>query len=120
MRWEQVAEESWEAAFHLYDLSLFRSFASQSNYAAFSYCANYLTERKVTFSEGREAPSHAQLPKLLFDTLDANLATKYEARRAMSRLYKARIDADYHTISQDAFVSLQLKRDLAFIRKLCI
>jgi len=75
-----------------------RSSISRAYYAAYSGIAYKLSKtRGVYFPAGQDGPNHRELPALIehhFNRLTPNDRKKLKA--GIRRLYKARLDSDYH------------------------
>lgn len=91
-----MSMKSWKAAVALQKLRNHRSCVSRFYYAAFSAVTAEVRKVAHHFPNGFEHPPHPQMGKAIkrhlvqFDRPERN-----ELRDAMSRLYNARLDADY-------------------------
>lgn len=93
--WKELSLDSLAAAKELMTAGHWRSSASRSYYAVYARVCQVLS-RLTEFPEGREGPSHDDLPDMLFDYLTR--LTVAERRRFASvvyRMYQRRVTADY-------------------------
>ena len=117
MTWGEIAENSWDAANNLHSSGYLRSCVSRAYYSAYSYATAALERKGIRFKDGRDGPPHASLPELVIANLELDRKRKYQVRRALVTLYKARVQADYfkQEIGEN-FVRMAL-RDASIIRR---
>ena len=90
-----MSVNSRKAAQHLLDAECYRSSISRAYYAAYCAVTSQLAG-KYTFPFGGNNPSHPDLPNLILYNLPALPEYKRRAvKQAVSRLWKARVEADY-------------------------
>ncbi len=93
--WRELSLECRTAAKNLLTDGCFRSSINRSYYAAYAALSSKL-EGKIIYKEGRNNPAHADLSTYILHNLDSlSRATRFELTKAMGRLWKARVIADY-------------------------
>ena len=93
--WRELSLECRRAAKNLLTDRHLRSSINRSYYAAYAALSDKLAG-KVIYKEGRDNPAHADLPAYALHNLDAlSRETRFDLAKAISRLWKARVNADY-------------------------
>ena len=93
--WREASLECRTAAKTLLTADYLRSSINRSYYAAYAPLSGRL-EGKVVYKEGRSNPDHADLQAYILRNLDAlSRETRFELVKAIGRLWKARVLADY-------------------------
>ncbi|MEK6702082.1 MAG: HEPN domain-containing protein [Planctomycetota bacterium] len=96
LSWNDIAVQSATVARRLVHQGEERSSVSRAYYAAYSMMTARLWGQGLKSFGGRGNPSHAQLPRLVKETMTGlNPAARREASQAIRRLYKYRVIADY-------------------------
>ncbi|MGI4792054.1 MAG: HEPN domain-containing protein [Janthinobacterium lividum] len=110
--WREVSLECRNAAKNLLQGGYFRSSINRSYYAAYGALSGKL-EGKVIYKEGRDNPAHADLPVYILRNLDAlSRQTRFGLVKAVGRLWKARVIADYIPATYiDRTIALNALRD---------
>lgn len=110
--WHEASVECRAAAKNLLRDGYFRSSINRSYYAAYAALSSEL-EGKVPYKEGRNNPAHADLPVYILCNLDAlSRQTRFDLMKAVGRLWKARVIADYiPAIYIDRSIALNALRD---------
>lgn len=89
-----------------------RSSISRAYYAAYSAITGELVKQGVVFPHGRNNPPHAELRRYVDSIRCLTVSERRDVRRAIRRLWAARVDADYIiTVSQDAALARDMLRD---------
>jgi uncharacterized protein (UPF0332 family) len=119
-RWIEIAKSNLNAAERLFQSGESpRSVVSRSYYAGFSLVIHVAVEHhkgRLTFSDGRQAPSHDDVPELISNLSSFEFNKRKEAKRLIRVLYSGRIAADY---KPDAVISPpEAHRYLGFARQL--
>ena len=106
--------DNQKAAKQLIQVHCFRSSISRSYYAAYCAVTGELAG-KFTFGYGGNNPSHTDLPNLILHNLTTlPVHERHEVRKAVARLWKARVDADYApSIHIDSDVALKVLHELS-------
>ena len=93
--WRDLSLECQQAAKNLLTDGCLRSSINRSYYAAYAALSGKL-EGKVIYREGRNNPAHAELPTYILRNLDSlSRETHFDLIKAIGRLWKARVNADY-------------------------
>ncbi len=110
--WREASVECRNAAKNLLQEGYFRSSINRSYYAAYAALSGRL-EGKVLYKEGRSNPDHADLPAYILRNLDAvTRETRFDLAKAIGRLWKARVNADYVPAAYaDRNIALDALRD---------
>ncbi len=93
--WEEMSVARLRAAKALLGAGFYRDSISRSYYAAYCAATIRLAGRGITFAQGRNNPSHEQLPELI---LNAGLIPQTARRKTVAVLRvlrRAREDAEY-------------------------
>ena len=77
------------------DRLLLRGSVSRSYYAAYCAVTCCLVRRGIVFANGSSNPPHAELPGYVGNIGGLTEDQRRSIRRALRRLWKARVDADY-------------------------
>ena len=111
--WRDLSLECRQAAQNLLRENCLRSSINRSYYSAYAALSGKL-EGKVIYREGRNNPAHADLPTYILHNLDAlSPKDRFDLKKAIGRLWKARVDADYiPTAYIDRNIALDVLRDL--------
>ncbi len=111
--WRELSLECRRAAKNLLKDECLRSSINRSYYAAYAALSGKL-EGKVIYKEGRNNPAHADLPTYILRNLDSlSRETRFELTKAIGRLWKARVIADYvPATSLDRNVAVNALRDV--------
>jgi uncharacterized protein (UPF0332 family) len=115
--WPEISDDNWTAANLLSDQGHHRSSISRAYYAAYAIATEALVGMNVQFAADRDGPSHAQLPAMILSNLGLGWSVKYNVRRALLRLYMARVNADYRTVTVDDEAAKMALRDANLIRQ---
>ena len=93
----------------------YRSSVSRSYYVAYSAITSALIHQGITLGYGGNNPGHAGLPVLVVNNLTSlPLTVRYDLNKALRRLYRARVEADYAAvIVVDNAAAKRSIRDLA-------
>ncbi len=119
--WNEMSVSAREAAQSMLSDSdnHIRSSISRSYYAAYSALAGTLSERHIVFPDGRNNPPHSELATYINRNIGG--LTDFDRqtlRRAIRRLWAARVDADYiPTASMDASIARDALRDAVMIMR---
>ncbi len=110
--WREASLECRTAAKTLLTVGYLRSSINRSYYAAYAALSSKL-EGKVIYKEGRDNPAHADLPIYILRNLDAlSRQTRFGLVKAVGRLWKARVIADYVPATYvDRRIALNALRD---------
>ncbi len=110
--WRELSLECRRAAKNLLTEDCLRSSINRSYYAAYAALSSKL-EGKVIYKEGRDNPAHADLPIYILRNLDAlSRQTRFGLVKAVGRLWKARVIADYIPATYiDRSIALNALRD---------
>ena len=110
--WHEASVECRNAAKNLLQDGYFRSRINRSYYAAYAALSSKL-EGKVLYKAGRNNPDHADLPAYILRNLDAlSRETRFDLVKAVGRLWKARVIADYIPATYiDRSIALNALRD---------
>ncbi len=110
--WREASVECRNAAKNLLQDGYLRSSINRSYYAAYAALSGRL-EGKVLYKEGRDNPAHADLPVYILRNLDAlSRQTRFALVKAIGRLWKARVIADYIPATYiDRGIALNALRD---------
>ena len=93
--WRDLSLECRQAAQNSLRDNCLRSSINRSYYSAYAALSGKL-EGKVIYREGRNNPAHADLPTYILHNLDAlSRGVRYDLTKALGRLWKARVLADY-------------------------
>ncbi len=116
-QWQAISFNSRKAAQRLLESECYRSSISRSYYAAYSAITSVLIRQGITLGHGGNNPGHAGLPVLVVNNLTfLPLTVRYDLNKALRRLYRARIDADYDPfVKVDEATALAMLRDLNFV-----
>ena len=99
-QWRAISRNSRKAAQHLLEVRCYRSSVSRSYYAAYAALTVALIQQGITLGHGGNNPGHAGLPVYVLNNLTFLPQTaRFELNKALRRLYAARIEADYHSVS---------------------
>ena len=114
-QWQLISLNSRKAAQHLLVMECHRSSISRSYYAAYSAVTSTLIRQGITLGHGGSNPGHAGLPALVVNNLTLlPLTARYDLNKALRRLYRARVEADYAAvIVVDNAAAKRSIRDLA-------
>ena len=94
--WYKMALDNLAASGVLHRRGHQRSAANRAYLAAFAAVTGALARKGTTFSDGREAPGHGVLSKLVQTRLgDLSRAKKQDMKRMIRVLYNLRCQADY-------------------------
>ena len=93
--WQEMSGDCLKSAKVLLDQGLFRRSISSSYYAAYSAATGELVKRGVHFAHGWQNPSHDQLPALVMHNAGVQSSTRYQLRKYIQILRRARENADY-------------------------
>ena len=117
MAWSDMGRQAWKAAVDLGKLRNRRSCVSRAYYAAFSAVTAEIRKITTDFPKGFEHPPHPQLGKAVKKHLTHfSKHDRDELRDALSRLYSARLDADYrHEAEPDADSTRNALRDARYV-----
>jgi len=115
MTWSEMAEESWLAANELRTSGRLRSCVSRAYYSAYAQATASLERQGIRFKEARDGPTHASLADLVVTNLKFDRKQKYQTRRALLSLYKARVQADYFKEDVDESFAVRALRDASMI-----
>lgn len=116
MTWSEIADDNWKAANELRSSGRERSCVSRAYYSAWAEATAAL-EGKVKFADDREGPPHLRLPELVCNNLGLERNVGQELRKALKRLYSARLHADYRTLDLDEKSVTAALRDANLVRK---
>jgi len=95
-RWRAISGNSRKAAQHLLEVECYRSSASRAYYAAYAAITSALVQQGITLGYGGNNPGHAGLPVYVLNNLTAfPMTSRFEINKALRRLYRARVEADY-------------------------
>ena len=95
-RWRAISRNSRKAAQHLLEVECYRSSVSRAYYAAYAAITSELIRGGITLGYGGGNPGHAGLPVYVLNNLTTlPMASRYEINKAIRRLYRARLEADY-------------------------
>jgi uncharacterized protein (UPF0332 family) len=110
--WRELSLECQKAAKNLLREECLRSSINRSYYAAYAALSGRL-EGKVIYKEDRNNPAHADLPTYILHNMDAfSRETRFDLAKAVSRLWKARVGADYIPAAHvDRNIALDALRD---------
>jgi hypothetical protein len=110
--WSELSLECRRAAKDLLTEDCLRSSINRSYYAAYAALSSKL-EGKVIYKEGRDNPAHADLPAYILCNLDTlSRQTRFDLVKAVGRLWKARVIADYIPAAYiDRSIALNALRD---------
>ena len=110
--WRELSLECRKAAKNLLTEDWLRSSINRSYYAAYAALSGRL-EGKVIYKEGRNNPAHADLPTYILRNLDTlSRQTRFDLVKAVGRLWKARVIADYVPATYvDRSIALNALRD---------
>ncbi len=110
--WRELSLECRRSAKNLLRDGCLRSSINLSYYAASAALSGKL-DGKVLYKEGRNNPAHADLPTYILRNLDnLSRADRFNLVKAVGRLWKARVDADYIPAAYlDRAVALNALRD---------
>lgn len=110
-QWLDIARANLDAAECLFQSGESpRSVISRSYYAGFALIVHVALEHqkgKLKFSDGRQAPSHDNIPELIGNLSTFEFSRRKESKRLVRWLYNGRIDADYKA---DAGIDLREAR----------
>ncbi len=111
--WRELSLECRRSAKNLLTDGGLRSSINRSCYAAYAALSNAL-EGKVIYKEGRDNPAHADLPAYILRNLDGlSRETRFILMKAVSRLRKARVIADYVPATYlDRTIAINALRDV--------
>ena len=111
--WRELSLECRRSAKNLLTDGCLRSSSNRSYYAAYAALSGEL-EGKVVYKEGRDNPAHADLPAYILRNLDGlSRETRFILIKAVSRLWKARVIADYvPAIYLDRTIAINALRDV--------
>ncbi len=111
--WRELSLECRTAAKNLLTDGCLRSSINRSYYAAYAALSGKL-EGKVIYKEGRNNPAHADLPTYILHNLDSlSRETRFTLIKAVSRLWKARVIADYLPATYlDRAIAIDALRDV--------
>jgi uncharacterized protein (UPF0332 family) len=114
--WRELSLECRTAAKNLLTDGCLRSSINRSYYAAYAALSGKL-EGKVIYKEGRNNPAHADLPTYILHNLDSlSRETRFDLTKAIGRLWKARVNADYVPAAHvDRNIALDALRDATAI-----
>jgi uncharacterized protein (UPF0332 family) len=93
--WQDMARDSYGAASSLADARRWRSAASRAYYAVFAIVSFLLVRKGLQMPQGREAPSHARLARMVTDHLTELGDVRWRVFHRIRALYALRLDADY-------------------------
>ena len=93
--WEAMSLERLRAAKALLEAGFQRDSMSRSYYAAYCAATSRVVGRGITFAQGRNNPSHEQLPDLIMNTGGVPQMTRRKTVTILRVLRRAREDADY-------------------------
>lgn len=111
--WRELSLECRRSAKNLLTDGCLRSSINRSYYAAYAALSGAL-EGKVVYKEGRDNPAHADLPAYILRNLDGlSRETRFILVKAVSRLWKARVIADYVPATYlDRTIAINALRDV--------
>jgi uncharacterized protein (UPF0332 family) len=111
--WRELALDSRRAAQDLLEQNRIRSSISRAYYAAYCAITAVLAEQGVDFAFGGNNPPHADLPIYILHNLPRlPKDARYILAKAIRRLWKVRVDADYvPTASLDRIIAIDALRD---------
>ncbi len=111
--WNELGLDSRRAAQELLEQNRIRSSVSRSYYSAYCAITSRLAKQGVDFAYGGNNPPHADLPGYILHNLPAlPQDTRYVLARAIRRLWKVRVDADYvPTASLSRVIAVDALRD---------
>lgn len=114
--WRELSLECRTSAKNLLTDGCFRSSINRSYYAAYAALSSKL-EGKIIYKEGRSNPAHADLPTYILRNLDSlPRGTRFDMIKAIGRLWKARVNADYVPAAHvDRNIALDALRDATAI-----
>ena len=93
--WEAMSLERLRAAKALLEAGFWRDSISRSYYAAYCAATSRVVGRGITFAQGRNNPSHEQLPDMVLNTGNIPQMTRRKAVTILRVLRRAREDAGY-------------------------
>ena len=93
--WEAMSLERLRAAKALLEAGFWRDSISRSYYAAYCAATSRVVGRGITFAQGRNNPSHEQLPGLILNTGSIPKSARRNVHTRLYSLRHAREDADY-------------------------
>ncbi len=110
--WQEMSLNSRKAAKEALVLNCLRSSISRSYFAAYCAVTSQLAG-KFTFSHGSNNPAHSDLPNMILNNLSAVPENqRHEIRKALRRLWKSRIEADYvPNAFMDRHIAMNALRD---------
>ena len=114
--WLNMAEESLLAAGKVEDTAP-RSSASRYYYAAYQSASALLLYSGVVAPADREAWSHEDTPRMIVTNINGSIlseAERKDLRSRLVRLYKVRIEADYHS-GEIVILFKDVRRNAQFI-----
>ncbi len=119
-RWRAISLNSRKAAQHLLEVECYRSSASRAYYAAYAAITSALVQQGITLGYGGNNPGHTGLPVYVLNNLTAlPIASRFEINKALRRLYRARVEADYVTAAVvDRAAAKRSVRDLGRVLQL--
>ena len=98
-QWQAISLNSRKAAQRLLETDCHRSCISRAYYAAYSALTAALIRQGITLGYGGNNPGHAGLPVLVVNNLTSlPLTARFDLNKALRRLYRARVEADYAAI----------------------
>ena len=116
LTWKEISDEGLLAAEELRTRKLLKSCVSRAYYSTYSLITSTL-EGKVVFPTGKAGPTHANLPDLILSNLPLSQNTRHEVKKAVKRLYEARIQADYSKYETTERDVVDVMRDVSFVRR---
>lgn len=119
-QWRAISRNSRIAAQYLLEAECYRSSISRAYYAAYAAITSALVRQGITLGYGGKNPGHAGLPVYVLNNLTAfPMASRFEINKALRRLYRARVEADYvATAVVDRAAAKRSVRDLGRVLQL--
>jgi len=109
--WQEIGQDSFDAAQTLYEQGRYRSSVSRSYYAAFSMLTYCFSEFGVRFGGLQETPTHQAVPKLMRQHLALSDRQLISSIAIIRHLYGGRIAADYQRRTTNQATAREALRD---------